>query len=189
MDMQKVKITKEMEQLYCYILLEEVKEKVSRLKSYGISDDDIETLLHDEEIFPKLTITKDYKIVVGDDKQIEIVMEPLVKSIYLLFLVHPEGIVLKCLPDYRKQLKEIYALVRPQGMTERAEKSIVNVTNPTQNSINEKCARIRKAFIGTIPYRVLKYYTISGKRGEVKKIALQRDRINWEGRLKNPQGL
>jgi hypothetical protein len=88
-----------------------------------------------------------------------------------------------------KELKEIYALVRPQGMTERAEKSIVNVTNPTQNSINEKCARIRKAFIGTIPYRVLKYYTISGKRGEVKKIALQRDRINWEGRLKNPQGL
>ena len=63
MDMQKVKITKEMEQLYCYILLEEVKEKVSRLKSYGISDDDIETLLHDEEIFPKLTITKDYKII------------------------------------------------------------------------------------------------------------------------------
>ena len=79
MDMQKVKITKEMEQLHCYILLEEVKEKVRRLKSYGISDDDIETLLHDEEIFPKLTITKDYKIVVGDDKQIEIVMEPLVK--------------------------------------------------------------------------------------------------------------
>ena len=155
MVMQEIKKTREMEKFHCYILFEEVKEKVRMLKSYGIGDDEIDTLLHDDEIFPKLTITKDYKIVIGEENQSEIEMEPLVKAIYLLFLSHPEG----------------------------AEKSIMNATNPVQNSINEKCARIRKAFSYVLPQRLVKYYAISGKRGEVKKIALQRDRIIWEVRL------
>lgn len=183
MVMQEIKKTREIEKFHCYILFEEVKEKVRMLKSYGIGDDEIDTLLHDDEIFPKLTITKDYKIVIGEENQSEIEMEPLVKAIYLLFLSHPEGIILKCLPDYRRELKNIYNLVRPQGLTDRAEKSIMNATNPVQNSINEKCARIRKAFSYVLPQRLVKYYAISGKRGEVKKIALQRDRIIWEVRL------
>ena len=103
MDTQKIKITKDMEQFHCFILLEDVKEKVRRLKSYGISDDELEELLHEEEIFPQLIVTKDYKIVIGDEIQCEVVLEPLVKAIYLLFLSHPEGIVLKCLPDYRRE--------------------------------------------------------------------------------------
>ena len=90
MVMQEIKKTREMEKFHCYILFEEVKEKVRMLKSYGIGDDEIDTLLHDDEIFPKLTITKDYKIVIGEENQSEIEMEPLVKAIYLLFLSHPE---------------------------------------------------------------------------------------------------
>jgi hypothetical protein len=189
MDGKILEITNEMEQLYCYILLEEIREKVRRLRSYGICDEMIDTILHEEEIFPMLTVTKDYKIVVGEEKQNEIIMEPLVKAIYFLFLLHPEGIILKCLPDYRKELEVIYGIIRPQGLTKRAENSIMNVTNPVQNSINEKCARIRRAFTEAIPHRLLRYYTISGKRGEAKRITLQRDRINWETNIKLPQGL
>jgi hypothetical protein len=81
MVMQEIKKTREMEKFHCYILFEEVKEKVRMLKSYGIGDDEIDTLLHDDEIFPKLTITKDYKIVIGEENQSEIEMEPLVKAI------------------------------------------------------------------------------------------------------------
>ena len=163
MGTQKIKITKDMEQFHCFILLEDVKEKVRRLKSYGISDDELEELLHEEEIFPQLIVTKDYKIVIGDEIQCEVVLEPLVKAIYLLFLSHPEGIVLKCLPDYRRELKDIYNLVRPQGLTDRAEKSIINATNPVQNTKKKKCARIRKAFSCVLPHRLVKYYAISGR--------------------------
>lgn len=184
---QKIKLTKDMEQVHCFILMEEVKEKVRRLKSYGIDDDELEELLHEEEIFPQLIITKDYKIFIGDEIQCEVVLEPLVKAIYLLFLSHPEGIILKCLPDYRKELKVIYNHVRPQCLSDRAEKSIIDATNPVQNSINEKCARIRKAFSCVLPRRLVKYYAISGKRGEAKKISLQHDRICWEPHLKQSQ--
>lgn len=173
-------ISKELKQFHCSILLDEVKEKVRRLKSYGVEDAEIEALLHENELLPELIITKDYKIVIGGDRQQEVEMEPLVKTVYLLFLLHPEGIVLKCLPDHRKELRDIYLLLRPQGLTERAERSIDNVIDSTQNSINEKCARIRKAFSDVLPQHIVRYYTISGKRGEAKKIALPRDLVVWE---------
>lgn len=48
------------------------------------------------------------------------------------------------------------------------------------NSINEKCARIRGAFVGEFDDYMAKYYYIDGKRGEVKKIALPRDLVIWE---------
>ena len=55
----------------------------------------------------------------------EIKMEPLVKSVYLLFLKHPEGIMFKCLPEYREELAQIYNRIRPYGLTERAESPFV----------------------------------------------------------------
>ena len=182
-------ISKELKQFHCSILLDEVKEKVRRLKSYGVEDAEIEALLHENELLLELIVTNDYKIVIGGDRQQEVEMEPLVKTVYLLFLLHPEGIVLKCLPDHRKELRDIYLLLRPQGLTERAERSIDNVIDSTQNSINEKCARIRKAFSDVLPQHIVRYYTISGKRGEEKRIALPQDRVRWECQLPKPQGL
>ena len=116
-------------------------------------------------------------------------MEPLVKAVYLLFLSHPEGIVLKYLPDYRKELTALYLKLRPYGLTDRVKKSIIDVTNPTQNSINEKCARIRKLFSSLLPKNVAKYYAISGKRGEAKKIDLVRANVIWKCKLPNSQAL
>ena len=116
-------------------------------------------------------------------------MEPLVKAVYLLFLSHPEGIVLKYLPDYRKELTELYLRLRPYGMSERVMHSIEDVTNPTLNSINEKCARIRKAFAGVLSQSVVRHYSISGMRGEAKKIDLVRTNVVWECNLSNSQAL
>ena len=188
---QKIKdlISKELKRFHCSILLDDVMETVRRLKSYGVEDAEIEALLHENELLPELIVTKDYKIVIGMDRQQEVEMEPLVKTVYLLFLLHPEGIVLKCLPDHRKELSDIYLLLRPQGLTERAERSIDNVIDSTQNSINEKCARIRRAFSDVLPQHIVRYYTISGKRGEAKRIALPQDRVRWECQLPKPQDL
>ncbi len=173
-------ISKELEQFYCSILLDEVKEKVRKLKAYGMEDMGIAAAMNEEELFPQLVVTEDYKIMLADGADTEVKMEPLVKAVYLLFLKHPEGIVLKCLSDYRKELTQLYLLLRPAGLTDRVLQSIEDVTNPTLNSINEKCARIRKAFSGLLPKSVARYYSISGKRGEPKKIALPRDLVVWE---------
>ena len=133
-------ISKELEQFHCSILLDEVKEKVRRLKAYGVDEAEIVAAMNEEELFPQLVVTEDYKVVLAEEKPVEVEMEPLVKAVYLLFLSHPEGIVFKDLPDYRRELTKIYSEVRPWGLSDRALQSIEDVTNPLLNSINEKCA-------------------------------------------------
>ena len=126
-----------------------------------------------------LTITRDYAIMLSEYNK-EVKMEPIVKAVYLLFLSHPEGIAFKCLPDYRKELADIYQKIKPLGLTERAIRSIEDVTNPLLNSINEKCSRIRAAFQAEVDASLLDQYVITGKSGEAKKISLPRDLVVWE---------
>ena len=127
----------------------------------------------------KLTITKDCSIILSDYNQ-EVKLEPIVKAVYLLFLNHPEGIAFKCLPDYRKELADLYQKIKPYGLTDRAIRSIEDVTNPLLNSINEKCSRIRAAFLPLVDASLLDQYIIIGKSGEEKKITLPRDLVVWE---------
>ena len=161
------------------ILVKEVKEKIQKLKEYGMSEKEITSLLHTEEPLLKLTISKNYRIFLGDNR-VEVHMEPLVKAVYLLFLSHPEGIVFKDLPDYRRELTKIYSEVRPWGLSERTLHSVEDVTNPLLNSINEKCARIRKAFINVMANKAAEPYIIKGMRGGIKKISLPHDLVVWE---------
>ena len=160
-------------------LIEEVKHKVHKLKEYGLSEKDIASLLHSEQPLLQLTVSKNYRIFL-DEKRTEVCMEPLVKAVYLLFLKHPEGIIFKNLPDYRKELTFLYDKVRPWGLTERTLQSIEDVTNPTLNSINEKCARIKKAFLSVMDADLAEHYYIKGTRGEPKGIDLPRDLVVWE---------
>ena len=127
----------------------------------------------------RLAISKDY-IIMLSDYQKEVKMEPIVKAIYFLFLKHPEGISFKHLPDYRKELADIYQKIKPFGLNERALHSIEDVTNPLLNSINEKCSRVRAAFLTEIDATLLEQYIITGKSGEAKKITLPRDLVIWE---------
>ena len=161
------------------ILLKEVKKKVQMLKDYGMSEKDIFAHLHSVQPLAPMIISKDYKIYLDEERN-EVHMEPLVKSLYLLFLQHPEGIIFKDLPDYRQELANIYNKVRPWGLTDRALQSIEDVTNPMLNSINEKCAKIKKVFKTMLDSSIAEHYYIKGTRGEAKKISLPRDFVIWE---------
>ena len=161
-------------------LIAEVKARLAELRQRGISQQILEQLIHPDDRLSRLVITKDYRIILPDYHNMEIMMEPLVKAVYLLFLNHPEGILFKDLPSYRNELAEIYGKLRPGGLTDRASQSIEDVTNPLLNSINEKCARIRGAFVGQFDDHIARHYYIDGRRGEAKKISLPRDLIIWE---------
>lgn len=139
---------------------------------------------HDDKLknqvrISKLTITNDGAVMLSDYGK-EIKMEPLVKAVYLLYLRHPEGIAFKQLPDYREELKELYCKIKPFGLNDRVIKSIEDVTNPTLNSINEKCSRIKAAFQAEVDASLVEHYYITGKSGEAKKITLPRDLVIWE---------
>lgn len=160
-------------------LVQDMKDMVQKLKDCGMSEKEISSLLHTEQPLLRLTVSRNYRIYLGEEHK-EVHLEPLVKSVYILFLKHPEGIVFKNLPDYRQELTKIYSKIRPWGLTERALQSIEDVTNPLLNSINEKCARIRKTFVTLLGNSLAESYCIKGSRGEAKKIHLPRELITWE---------
>ena len=174
-----MKNTNEDKMYLCKILVEEVKERILKLKEYGMSEKELVVLIETEQPLMKLTVSRDNRLFLGEQR-VEVRMEPLVKAVYLLFLCHPEGINFKSLPDYRQELTKLYSEVRPWGLTDRALQSIEDVTNPMLNSINEKCARIKKAFVGILGSEMAKQYYIKGNRGEPKSIALSRDLVVWE---------
>lgn len=139
-----------------------------------------ENKLKNQVKLSRLTITKDYAIILSDYENKEVKMEPLVKAVYLLFLNHPEGISFKSLPSYRDELTEIYLRLRPNVINNQAIRSIEDVTNPFLNSINEKCSRIRAAFLAEVEASLADNYYIVGKSGKQKKIPLSRSLVVWE---------
>lgn len=161
-------------------LVDEVRERVKQLEQLGISRKMLFNIIKEQPKLSRMVITKDYRIILPDYHDMEIKMEPLNKAVYLLFLSHPKGIRFKSLPSYRKELRKIYQAIKPNGMSERMLKSIDDVTNPCLNSINEKCARIRGAFISQFDDELASHYYILGSSGEPKSISLPRDMVMWE---------
>lgn len=164
-------------------LIQEVEERIKKLQLKGIDHSVLEQLIRGEERLSRLVVTKNYEIILPDYKNMKIEMKPLPKALYLLFLHHPEGIVFKHLPDYQEELLDIYSKVKGGGffrLFDKSSQSISDVTNPLKDSINEKCARIREAFVTRFDERLAQHYYIDGKRGEAKKIQLPPDMIIWE---------
>ena len=161
-------------------LLEDMDVRVQKLRNKGLNEWTFRGLFKTKAQLSRLIITKDHRIMLPDYNDIEVKMEPLVKAVYLLFLKHPEGIVFKGLTDYREELLDIYKGLKPMGLSQRTIQSIEDVTNPLLNSINEKCARIRSAFVKEFDEGLAKNYFVTGDRGEAKKVTLPRDLVIWE---------
>jgi len=114
----------------------------------------------------------DYKVLVR--------LNPLCKALYLLFLQHPEGIVLKEMSLYKTELRNIYLQVCRHNDLKSAEKSVAELCNPLSNSIHEKIARIKSTFETLTDKHIAEYYIIAGARGKAKRIALPPDLIVWQ---------
>lgn len=162
-----------------YELMDEVKERIERLRMHGIAESILWGLLRSEARLSQMVITERGRIILPDYGNREIKMTPLVKAVYFLFLRHPEGIVFKHLPDYREELLRIYQHLTGRSSDEAIMQSIEDVTNPCKNSINEKCARIREAFVREFDDRLAVHYYVTGNRGQAKKIKLPRHKVEW----------
>ena len=129
----------------------------------------------------RLLITKDYRIILVDYDNKEVEMTPVHKAVYLLFLNHPEGIEFKKLSEYRDELLQYYMstakLMDKQTITE----SVYMLVNPLNNSINEKCSRIKSIFLNMMDQYSANYYIISG---HTQKHFAGSSKI-WYERLKN----
>ena len=162
------------------LLISEVAEKISKLKQRGVSLYVLEQMLQEPAKPSRMVITSDYRILLPDYQNMEIEMTPLVKAVYMLFLRHPEGIIFKHLPDYQAEVMDIYKKIKGESLDEKMIRSVMDVTSPIKNSINEKCARIREAFVSRFDERLAITYIVRGERGAPKLISLPRELVEWQ---------
>ena len=161
------------------MMMSEVQKLVERLRQSGVGEIALQRLFKPTQQLSRIHVRYG-RIFLPDYNNMEIKMHPLSKAIYLLYLRHREGIMFSYLPDYRNELLHLYGLISGRDNLEDIRRSIDDVTDPTRNSINEKCSRIKQAFLREFDDSIARNYYITGERGEAKKILLPREMVTWD---------
>lgn len=162
-------------------MIEDIRSRIDILRGNGITDLVLKKILFSPSYkLSSLVISTDYRILLPEFNNKEIKMTPLPKSVFLLFLRHPEGIAFKELYKYKDELMQIYGRISGRTELSDMEQSILDVVDPTNNSINEKCARIREAFIREFDDNVACNYYITGSRAHPKRIVLNPELVKWQ---------
>lgn len=127
-----------------------------------------------------LVVTDDFRIRLPEFNDIEIKMPPLVRIVYLLFLIHPEGIRLKDIADHHQTLLRLYSLVK--GRKEFNDVSVRHISDLTDlsdpSSLNQKISRSRWCIDQHVKHHGMtdRYY-INGDRGEIYRIDIPSEMI------------
>ena len=161
--------------------LEELEQNIERLRLLGIPLNVIVDFVAKYETISRLLITDDLRIFLPDYSDLEVEMGPLCKAVYLLFLFHPEGIVLQRLEDHHNELVNYYKQTSgTKQLTPRMIDTIKRLEYPGDNTINYTLSRIKASFKASIDEHLAKHYYIAGRPGEPYKVSLNPDLIEWE---------
>lgn len=158
-------------------LLEEIQERVEKLRQRGIKQHLIDQFVKMTVQKSHLQVTADARILLTDYRK-EVQMLPIDKVVYIFFLRHPEGVALKALSDHRDELTNLYMRVLgKRQLTDKQHASIARLCDSLDNSINEKLSRIRKSFCAEVHQGVADNYIVQGERGGSRAITLDEELI------------
>lgn len=178
-------------------IAENVKREIEALKEGGYYELLLHTLgsgivdeLKGVELAPSLSrmqITDDFKIRLLDYGK-EVRLTPLQKTLYLFYLRHPEGVEFKHLSAYYDEVLDIYKVLSNREDWEKQKESVRRLVDVTDNAINEKCSRIKEAFLSVTDDFIARNYYITLQEVEVrsdgylfvkrlKKITLSRELV------------
>lgn len=163
-----------------YQLSQEILERVEKLRLMGVNELIIKGLLETTPQISPLLVTRGFQILLPEYGNREIVMTPLVKAVYLLFLKHPEGIMFKRISEWGSELLDLYSRCSGREPDMEMRQSVDNLVDPLNNSLNEKCSRIREAFLREMDDSMACHYYITGSRATPKRIILDRRMVKWE---------
>jgi hypothetical protein len=133
-----------------------------------------------EKKLSRLRVDKFHRIFLTDYGNVEIEMTPLPKTLFLFMLKYPNGIMLKELYKHKQELLYIYGRISNRTDMSQMQQSINDMTDATSNSINEKCSRIKEAFVSKVDERIAESYYITGSRQEPKRVMLDRNLVIFE---------
>lgn len=137
-----------------------------------------ESLCGDGEIeISPIMFDKDFNISLPLYPQVVITLEPLPKTLYILFLQHPEGIVLKDIQMYETELKNIYSHVSGRKNPTVINKMFRSLTDPTENPLHKNLSIIRRCFTSKLNYNIARNYIPAHGRTKAHNIPLESEYV------------
>ncbi len=162
-------------------IIEALERNVNKLRLKGMSLSTIYELIRNNEKLSRLCITEDLRIFLPDYNNKEIKLSAQYKAVYFLFLNHPEGIILQRLEEYHHELVNYYCQTsNKKELTPRMIESIKKLEVYDNNTLNIILSKIKSAFFSAFDEHLAKYYIITGKAGDLYKIDLDNNLIEWE---------
>lgn len=161
------------------VLLGQVRE---RLKAMGVSASAPETMPDSEAAAPvELFIDRRYTIRMGAPDGPVLPLRPLVKTLFILFLRHPEGILLKERDKFRRELEEIYTIISPAASREDVLARVGRLVDIQDNSFSEKASVLNARLEELLPSGLAEVYKIQGYNGHPRRVPLNPLLVHWSG--------
>ena len=126
----------------------------------------------------RLIVDNQKNIFLPDFENIQIRLNPLEKTLYMLYLFHPEGIEISSLCDYKEEMYHIYTNISTRGDLQEMKSKIDRIANVTTNSASEKISKIKEKFSSAIGSELAKNYYIHGANATTRKISLDRKLVD-----------
>ena len=127
-----------------------------------------------------LFIDKRFVIRMGGADGSILALRPLVKTLFILFLKHPEGIILKQRDCYREELEKIYGVISPNTDRDDVRARVARLVDLQDNSFSEKASVLNARLEELLPAGVASDYQIQGFNGCPRKIRLNPLLVHWE---------
>lgn len=122
-------------------------------------------------------IGKKYDILIGG---IELPLQPLLKTLFIFFLRHPEGICLKDRANYADEISSIYAVISPETSETVRIQRMERLLSPLDNSFSEKLTNLNKRLEEILGKEQSPRYKVQGSNGHPRKIPLSTMYVEWE---------
>ena len=162
-----------MEAAELLVLMEKVQERLKNLGcGFGLITESVEPV--------ELFIDRNFIIRMGGPDGPMLQLRPLVKTLFILFLKHPEGILLKQRDCFRAELEEIYGVISPNTDREDVKARIGRLVDLEDNSFSEKASVLNARLEELLPEGIAGDYQIQGYNGCPRKIRLNPLLVHWE---------
>jgi hypothetical protein len=126
----------------------------------------------------KIIVDSNKNIYLPDFENIKINLNPLEKTLYILYLFHPEGIEISSICNFKDEMYNIYSHISNRGDIQEMKSKIDRMADVTTNSASEKISKIKEKFVTAIGSELAQNYYIKGANSEAKKIDIDRNLVD-----------
>lgn len=137
-----------------------------------------ESITPNNDISPStLYIDERFDIHLPQYPDIRIELAALPKALYILLLLHPEGLMLKEIAKYKEELGNIYRIVSGRQNPSVIKRAVENIINPSDNPLHKNLSIIRHAFLCKLRSDIAEHYIPSHGRRSNHRIPLHNNMI------------